>query len=860
MSTFDWQNVPDGLRRAVLTSAGAADVDEMAEMGLAEPDQAFVGRFRAAILEWLANDKEQRHRVVRRLIELRVIPHREVAIAEEAACLETAPDGRMFRFVLLEAVEAAGRKELLPVPADEGITERSDGSVRYKSFWDISMESLEPTFRPYDHQKRAWRALDETPPDQGGLLVLPTGAGKTVTAVRWILENVLNEDSGGPVLWLAHRAELLHQAAKTFAAHAPIARRTESLKIRCISSVHGSSASTLLRPADVYCATDASLGRQSQRVKEFFKRNPDTFVVIDEAHHAAAKRYQELIEASRKQPRTRLLGLTATPTRTVERELGRLEVAFPQQILFQVEQAELIDQGILSRPVCEAVETGITVEHEFEAGELAHLRRFGDLAAKSLERIAGHLKRNAAIVNRYMEFREDYGPTLVFACSVAHCHTLSRELNELGIRANYVTYRREDGRSNEKILSEFRDGRLDVLLTVTKLTEGVDLPTAQTVFLTRPTGSRILLSQMIGRGMRGTDAGGTDEVRIVSFEDHWTRFPNWLDPIEFIGGEYVVDPTAEVVQREKISVPWALFLEIARMVRQEGSNEVSSTHFPVGWYDVATLDSLSGGQRFVVVYSDQIEGYERLVDAAVSAHPRRVSLTGWFEISTTPASDQALTALQAFIAETGQAPVFQRFTDLDATPHRLAARIRHLDRSQIRKAISAEYAGNPSLVAFYPTESAYGRTVLEVMAHLEYPAGFDERTVRDLSEDLPPLPKGDWDLKTLAKKVHGAMKLKKPLPKIEWSRQRARYHWGTYRAHPTPLILINPILKTTAIDQHTIEFLLFHELLHHEMPNEGHGPRFREREQQFPGWMDAEADLDTLQERGELSTTRPRVS
>ena len=81
-----------------------------------------------------------------------------------------------------------------------------------------------------------------------------------------------------------------------------------------------------------------------------------------------------------------------------------------------------------------------------------------------------------------------------------------------------VTVSRED---NERKLQAYRDGKLQVLINVNILTEGVDLPKTGTVFLARPTVSTILMTQMVGRALRGPAAGGTDTAYIVSFVDDW---------------------------------------------------------------------------------------------------------------------------------------------------------------------------------------------------------------------------------------------------------------------------------------------------------------------------------------------------
>ncbi|MFN9605931.1 MAG: DEAD/DEAH box helicase, partial [Planctomycetota bacterium] len=146
---------------------------------------------------------------------------------------------------------------------------------------------------PYDYQKRAWDELNlnlaiaESTGRFEGFLVMPTGSGKTFTSARWLTENHINK--GGRVLWLAHRHELLEQAAQAFATCAGLARNLEELRISIVSGFH--SPSTAIGPNDtVVCASIQSLSRNPEIVAELVS-DDHLFLVVDEAHHASAKSY-----------------------------------------------------------------------------------------------------------------------------------------------------------------------------------------------------------------------------------------------------------------------------------------------------------------------------------------------------------------------------------------------------------------------------------------------------------------------------------------------------------------------------------------------------------------------------------------
>ena len=149
------------------------------------------------------------------------------------------------------------------------------------------------------------------------------------------------------------------------------------------------------------------------------------------------------------------------------------------------------------------------------------------------------------IVNHYIENREKYGQTLVFALNIQHAIELKGVFEKYGIACDFIVSDIRDAFTNVTISREeniekihrFRNGEIEVLINVNILTEGVDLPNIQTVFLTRPTISTILMTQMIGRALRGEKAGGTKEAYIVSFVDDWKDKIAWVNPESLHEGE-----------------------------------------------------------------------------------------------------------------------------------------------------------------------------------------------------------------------------------------------------------------------------------------------------------------------------------
>lgn len=432
--------------------------------------------------------------------------------------------------------------------SDSGIA--GDGSRRVNSphAGTIGISQEASGIDLYQHQRDAIQQLNEKILRSGrnpfsGILVLPTGGGKTLTAAYWLCKNLLNNNK--KVLWVAHRHELLEQAKSTFherLAFRDIMPSRTSFNYRLISGVHDKPVH--IRPTDdiIISSKDSLNAGFDYLLEKWIKGNTDeVFLVIDEAHHATAKTYRRLMENLKKNvKRFSLLGLTATPFRTAEAEQGHLGNVFPDDIVYKIDLRTLITRGILSKPIFEEVKTHIDFTHEFSDRQLETIQRL-DLTAldeATINSIAENKERNLAIVSAYLRKREKYKQTLVFALNQSNAIALNALFKQGDVRSDYVLSGIRDNmtgvtrspKENKEKIDRFRRGELDVLINVNILTEGTDVPKVQSVFLTRPTISRILMTQMIGRGLRGELAGGTKESYIVSFIDDWKEKIEWVNP------------------------------------------------------------------------------------------------------------------------------------------------------------------------------------------------------------------------------------------------------------------------------------------------------------------------------------------
>ena len=399
----------------------------------------------------------------------------------------------------------------------------------------------------YKHQKDAFSKLQEKiiKPNKNpfaGLLVLPTGGGKTLTAAHWISQNYL--DKGKKVLWIAHRHELLEQAKSTFSdklAFNDIFENKTSFNYRIISGIHDRPIN--IKPTDdlIIASKDSlTVGFKHLCSKWIENNTGEIFLVIDEAHHATAKTYRKLIENIRMSvSHFQMLGLTATPIRTAENEQGALKLVFPDDIVYKIDLRQLITLGILSEPIFEEAKTGIDFSEDFTDAEFEKMVQGFDTSSignKIVKDIVKNINRNEAIVKRYVLNKDKYKQTIVFALNVNNAIALNALFGEKGIKSDCIISGSKDpvtgvtDKDNKAKIEKFRKKEIEVLINVEILTEGVDIPNVQSVFLARPTVSETLMTQMIGRGLRGEKAGGTKEAYIVGFIDEWQNKIKWLNP------------------------------------------------------------------------------------------------------------------------------------------------------------------------------------------------------------------------------------------------------------------------------------------------------------------------------------------
>lgn len=480
----------------------------------------------------------------------------------------------------------------------------------------------------YEHQEEAIRKLDAM--DKKGsfrtLLVLPTGGGKTLTAAYWLLRNAVDQNK--KILWLAHRHLLLEQAAEAFARNAytdTMVNRTV-FNYRIISGMHNKPVH-IQKTDRILIASKDSMIRSLDKLKNWLN-GEEIYLVIDEAHHAVAKSYKKIIQYVADHTKSmKLLGLTATPFRTSEDEQGALKQVFTDDIVYKTDLDTLIKKGILATPTFIDCNTNIQFTEHLGVQALKSIENLDTLPENIANDIADNKERNRIIVEEYLHNYEKYGQTIVFALNKVHAIALNKLFNEkgkaYGIRSEFIISEVQDmitgitisNADNERKIEAYRNGEIQVLINVNILTEGTDLPKTHTVFLTRPTVSTTLMTQMVGRALRGLKAGGTKEAYIVSFVDDWNDKIAWVNPETLTEAEYHEKETLAETQKQQIRlIAISKIEEFARMADAAvDTSALDSTPaielIPLGMYMLSTLEC----NHQILVYNSTQNAYQSLI-------------------------------------------------------------------------------------------------------------------------------------------------------------------------------------------------------------------------------------------------------
>lgn len=338
--------------------------------------------------------------------------------------------------------------------------------------------------RPYQREAKESIFSEWEKGIQKTLLVLPTGCGKTIVFAKVTEECVR---LGDRVLILAHRGELLQQAADKIGKATGLGCATEKAEETCLGSWFRIAVGSV-----------QSLMRET-RLKRFPENYFNT-IIIDEAHHCISDSYQRVLNHF---PEAKVLGVTATPDRGDMRNLGTVF----ESLAYEYTLPKAIKEGYLSPIKAVTIPlkldlTGVGMQSgDFKAGDL------GTALDPYLYNIAEEMKK-------YCHNRK----TVVFLPLVKTSQKFRDILNENGFCAAEVS---GDSQDRAEILRDFEDGKYNVLCNSMLLTEGWDCPSVDCIVVLRPTKVRSLYCQMVGRGTRLAE--GKEHLLLLDFLWHTER-------------------------------------------------------------------------------------------------------------------------------------------------------------------------------------------------------------------------------------------------------------------------------------------------------------------------------------------------
>ncbi len=360
---------------------------------------------------------------------------------------------------------------------------------------------------------------------------MPTGAGKTYTALECVADYLrmprsVNEngtpDSHKFIVWLVDRNELAEQAFQSFKKLWRMRGDREINGFRLFAGFEpefqSEDGGVVFCGFDKFHAVLKNPDHRSYSSIRFLIENTGV-VIVDEAHHSLAETYFATIQKFVNIPFIKLVGLSATP--------GTTDYTTTQQLveLYSNDKITLRDENWK--------EVGDSVRYLQERGYLAQLKTqlletsFSSQevdAGRILDELASDSERNERILEQIEIAHNNQESTLVFACTLDHVFALMIMCRYRDITTKFIVGE-VDQSDRIQILEAFKNNEFYVLINLDILSTGIDLPNINKIILARPISSPNLISQIIGRALRGPKNGGNPMNTIINLKDNIINFP-----------------------------------------------------------------------------------------------------------------------------------------------------------------------------------------------------------------------------------------------------------------------------------------------------------------------------------------------
>jgi superfamily II DNA or RNA helicase len=365
----------------------------------------------------------------------------------------------------------------------------------------LILETLRDTFRlhapellteysltPTTLQEEALQALNFFRNERGwkkGIVVLPTGTGKTILSA---LDSMKPDER---VLFMVHRLDILAQSIEAYKFVNP------TVRVGILTGEERRDEEN----CDVLFASKDTLRKPSELAR--FPRDWFDYIVVDEVHHGQSPTYREILTYFTP---GFMLGMTATPDRTDRKDIF-----------------ELFDYNkVYEMPLAEAIERGFLVPYSYygltDNVDYSRIRHDGKkYRTDDLERLLIIPERNAAVLREYLDKGEE-DKAIGFCVSIKHAERMAEYFNQHGVTAAAI---HSQSPTRDDDLKAFRENKIQVAFTVDLFNEGMDFPNVRILLFLRPTESKTVFIQQLGRGLRL--CAGKDRVRILDFIGNYKR-------------------------------------------------------------------------------------------------------------------------------------------------------------------------------------------------------------------------------------------------------------------------------------------------------------------------------------------------
>ena len=362
---------------------------------------------------------------------------------------------------------------------------------KYDSEQDTEDTKIKPMYEPRGAQIEALCALEDTRAEgaKKALIHAATGIGKTYLAA-------FDSKTYEKVLFVAHREEILKQAAESFR------------NVRSSEDYGFFTGDEKCTDKSVIFASVATLGKTEYLNEKYFAPDYFNYVVIDEFHHAVNNQYRKIIEYFKQQF---LLGLTATPERMDGKNIYEI---CDYNVPYEISLKDGINKGML----VPFHYYGIYDETDYTK---LHIVR-GKYAEEELNKTyIGNAYRHDLIYKYYCKYGSKQA--LGFCCSRKHAEEMAKEFSRRGIpsAAVYSNANGEFSMDRTEAIEKLESGKIKVVFSVDMFNEGVDIPSVDMVMFLRPTESPIVFLQQLGRGLRRSK--GKEYLNVLDFIGNYEK-------------------------------------------------------------------------------------------------------------------------------------------------------------------------------------------------------------------------------------------------------------------------------------------------------------------------------------------------